>query len=81
VYCRDFGLEVEARNLASILGHARFVGVLSADLRATIESGLAAWRVRHDFAALEATQPSRSALGMSNGVAAFISKALSLFAG
>ena len=57
VYCRDFDIEIEAENLVSEL---RVHPVSSEDLRATIESGLAAWRVRHDFAALETTSRIRS---------------------
>jgi len=57
VYCRDFDVEIEAENLVSAL---RLRPVSSEVLRATIESGLAAWRVRHDFAALEATSRIRS---------------------
>jgi cobaltochelatase CobT len=57
VYCRDFDLEVEAKNLVSTLGLPR---VSSEELLATIESGLGAWRVRHDFAALESAARIRS---------------------
>lgn len=57
VYCRDFDIEVEARNLVSTLGLHR---VSSEELVATIENGLGAWRVRHDFAALESAERIRS---------------------
>jgi cobaltochelatase CobT len=57
VYCCDFDIEVEAKDLVSTLGLPR---VSSEQLLATIEDGLGAWRVRHDFAALESAARIRS---------------------
>jgi cobaltochelatase CobT len=58
VYCRDFDIEVEVKDLVSTLGLPR---VSSEELLATIENGLGAWRERHDFAALESAARIRSA--------------------
>jgi cobaltochelatase CobT len=57
VYCRDFDLELEAKKLISTLG---LPPVSSEELLAAIEDGLGAWRIRHQFAALEAAARIRS---------------------
>lgn len=57
VYCRDYDVELAAKDLIGTLG---LPPVSSEELLATIESGLGAWRIRHDFAALDAAARIRS---------------------
>jgi len=51
VFCRDFDVEVEAEKLDSVVGPCR--ASTSEGRLAEVENGLAAWSIRHDFAALE----------------------------
>lgn len=51
VFCRDFDIEVESEKLDSVLGPSRTS--TSEERFAEVENGLAGWRVRQDFAALE----------------------------
>jgi cobaltochelatase CobT len=56
VYCRGFDVEVHANDLNNILGPSP---VDSASLRKEFNDGTLAWRIRHNFAALDAVDRIR----------------------
>ena len=58
VFCGDFDVEIDARNLDHIPG---LLGGSTEEQFRIMESGLTAWRARHDFAALDAADRIRSA--------------------